>query len=161
MAARLPEPAAIKKLWVDLLGRGVTVEKAAEPMKVERPNPEAYTALYVTKARTVPTIISCDRTLAAHGAAALALLPPDQARGWINAGALSAEAAENFHEILNIMAATLNEVNLRSHVKLSAVLPPGKAVPAPITVVDKPVARLDLVIDIDGYASGRMSILTI
>jgi hypothetical protein len=161
MAARLPEPAAIKKLWAELLGRGVTVEKASEPMKVERQNPDSYTALYVTKARTVPTIISCDRALAAHGGAALALLPPEQPRSWVNAGQLSAEAAENLYEILNIMAATLNEVNLKSHVKLSTVLPPGKPVPPPITVVDKPVARLDLVVNIDGYASGRMSILTI
>jgi len=161
MPSRLPELAAIRKLWSELLGRGVTVEKASEPMKVERPNPDSYTALYVTKARTVPTIISCDRTLAAHGGAALALLPADQARGWVNTGELSAEVVENLYEILNIMAATLNQVNVKSHVKLSALLPPGKPVPPPITVVDKPVARLDLVVNIDGYASGRMSILTI
>ena len=61
--------------------------------------------------------------------AALALIPPGQAQEWMSSGTLPDDAVDNAAEVLNVLAATLNDVNPSRHVTMTATRTATTAAP--------------------------------
>ena len=159
MPELLPGPVALGKMVASLLGRRVVFRQAPSGLTVEHRNHDVYTGLYTTGLGAISTIVSCNKDFAANSAAALAMIPANHAADWLKAGSLPQDATENFHEILNVMAAALNETNGSSPVSLKEVLPPGTTIPSSVVVVNRATQRADYIVEIQGYADGQVAIL--
>jgi hypothetical protein len=155
----LPGPIALGKMVASLLGRRVTFRRAPSSLPVEHRNHDLYTGLYMTGLRAVSTIICCDKEFAANSAAALSMISAEHAAEWLKAPSLPQDAAENFHEILNVMAVALNETAGKNPVSLTDILPPGTPIPSSVLVVNRATQRADYIVEIQGYPDGQVAIL--
>ncbi|GAT71119.1 hypothetical protein HS048_36185 [Planomonospora sp. ID91781] len=149
----LPAPKAIKDLFEDMLGRGVTVG-ITDPAVAESLR-KAVVALYVDNSRKLTAVVGFDLHLASFAGAAIGLIPVGGAEASIEDGELTPMLSDNVREICNILTGLLNQQDL-PHLKLYEAYMPGEAAPADATSRLLALgARLDLKVDIAGYGSGR------
>ena len=153
----LPHPKQIKDLFTDLIGRDVDV-KLGNPV-LPGPALPAAVAVYVTDRTATGAVCVCDIALAANLGAALAMIPAGAAKDAATSGLLSANLAENFYEIVNILASVFNDGDGAPHLRLWSVHAPGDKLPADVAAyVAQVPRRLDLDLTIAGYGPGRLSI---
>ncbi len=154
----LPVPKEIRDLFLDLLGREVTLH----PEKPYAPTPtEAVTlATYVDDYLRPSARVAADLRFTAYAGAAIGLVPPAGAETAIDEEALNDTINDNFYEVLNIAASLFNGGDA-DHLKLHSVHP---AVKGGMAVSDRILTltlgrREDLTVDIAGYGSGRVSFI--
>ena len=140
-----------------LMARTTTVKASAAPNKFAE---NCITARYVMRDERIAAVCQVDLELAAFLGAALALVPAGAAQDAAKEGDLGPNLTDAFCEVVNILAGVLC-VDGAPHVRwvdiakgLGTVAADAKAVLA------KPCDRLDVVVDIEGYGSGKLSILT-
>jgi hypothetical protein len=155
MAHVLPVPKDVKDLFEDLLGRSVTVSPT-DPLR-NADIGETLVALYVDPSRQLGAVVGLDFKLTAFTGAAIGLIPAGGAEACIEDKAISKMIGENAIEVCNILCSLLNREGA-AHLKLHQTYLPGNTPPndaiAHLLALGR---RLDLVVDIAGYGSGKLS----
>lgn len=158
MPASFPVPIQedIRDLLMDLLGRGAAVDKVT-PLVLEE-DQSGVIAEYRTDDGSVGAVCLVDAEFAIRTAGALTMVPPAAVADTLRRGDLS-DALENFGEIVNILAQLLNSPKT-SHLRLAGVhVIPGDLPDGVSSLVARPQFRRDFAVQIDGYGSGRISLL--
>jgi hypothetical protein len=151
MVSTLPSAMAVRVLLERLLGRDI--DTVACPPPASR---TAVLGLYVCDRGRMVTVLTLDLPLAAYLGSSLALLPPGTAEAAIGDGELGPDLLENVGEVLNVLAAVLNE-HSDTHQRLYASYP-GPEAPADAAAHSKALGnRLDLAITVQGYGEGTLS----
>ncbi|MFL6162206.1 MAG: hypothetical protein ACJ74U_08255 [Jatrophihabitantaceae bacterium] len=151
MASTLPSALAVRELLERLLGRDV--DTIACPPPVGR---TAVLGLYACDRGRMTAVLTLDLPLAAYLGSALALLPAGAAEAAIADGHPSPELLETVGEVLNVLAAVLNE-HSDTHQRLYAAYL-GAEAPADAAAHSKALGnRLDLAITVQGYGTGTLS----
>ena len=154
-ATHLPVPYDVRTLLEELFGRPVEVRPGAPwaPLGGEK----GTFALYVDDQSGVRAVGVCDLRFSAYAGAAIGLMPAHIAEAAVSDGVLDQMAQENLYEVLNICAALYN-VEGATHLKLHQVLHVGADVAPQVQALSAVLGRrLDLLVDINGYGSGRLS----
>lgn len=152
--AALPDGEGVGKLFSSLLRRDVEV-------KAVKPTPDAnvvITGHYVNGAKTLVAGCLCDKSLLVFAGAAFSLIPGDVARDNLKGKEIDEYIVENFAEVLNICS-RLFEGGSDKRITLCGIEYPGAArSAATVQMLKKPVKRLDLELDIQGYGAGRIAL---
>lgn len=159
MVIHLPQPKQLRDLLGDLLGREVTLS----PTTPFAPGPDtpASVAVYVDDSLRICALIACDLTFSAHAGAAIGLVPVGGAEAAIEDGKLTDTLAENLYEVLNIAASVFNMPGA-DHLKLHALHPAGPPLDPMIRIQTLTLGRReDLLVDINGYGSGALSVVLV
>jgi hypothetical protein len=157
MSRELPVPKAVKNLFEELLGRPVTVGIGA-PFRVADLQGSLLVSTYVDEDMTLRAVVGMDLPLAAYAGAALGLVPAGGAQACIEDQELSANMAENVTEVCNILSSLLNhegQPRLRMHEMYLPGHPAPSAAAGQLQAVGR---RVDLIVDVQGYGSGRMAV---
>lgn len=154
---RAPGAADVRELLTGLLGRDVTLEPS-DGFTGDAATGSTF-AVYVDDQLTTRAVAVVDLPLSAYAGAAVGLLPAGGAQDAVAEGELTPILKENLAEVLNVMAALLNEEG-RPHVKLADVHHVGSW-PSPQVCSDAAALgrRLDLTVTIPLYGAGRLSIV--
>ena len=152
--AVLPTAKDVRDLLESLFGKDVTVAPGA-PVSL---NGKAAVAVYVDPTMATTALCVLDIRLAAWFAGALALLPKGGLEDAIEDGELSAMHLEAVYEVVNIAASMFNGQGV-NHSKLYALHAPGEPLPSDIAALAAAFNRIDLVVDVDGYGKGDLSIV--
>lgn len=148
--SRLPSSMAVRELLERLLGR--EVETVACPPPV---TPTAVLGLYVCDRDRMGSVLTLDLPLAAYLGSSMALLPPGVAEVAIADGELPPDLAENVGELLNVLAAALNEHSGPHQRLYRSYL--GAEAPADAAAHSKALGnRLDLAVTVPGYGTGTL-----
>ena len=153
----LPVRATVRDELADLLGREVTIDQAApQTLDDER---AADAATYVWDDGRVAAVGIWELSLAAGAGSAIGMVAAEQAVDAVEAGALSEEQREFFHEVVNVLAKVLNSPET-PHVKLRGVdVVPGQVPRDMADLVLEPQARQDFAVSVDGYGEGTLTFL--
>lgn len=159
LSTHLPNPKQVRDLLAELVDREVTLGPST-PF-VPGPAAPASVAVYVDDRLQITALISCDVSLSAYAASALALIPIGVAEEAIENQALDQGLAESLYEVLNIAASMFNMPN-SSHLKLHSVYPAGAPLDPNIRMRTMTLGRReDLEVTIAGYGTGRFSIVVV
>ncbi|WP_296602027.1 hypothetical protein [Nocardioides sp.] len=154
----LPDRKLIKDVFEGLLGRDVAVGDGT-PISLDAPRP--VVATYIDPHHQLAFLAVMDLPLAAYAGAALALIPKGGAEAAIEDGVLPDNLFENVSEILNVLAAPIGEAS-GVHQRLSTTLAPADPLPPHIASCAATVgAREDVTLEVAGYGSGTLSIVTV
>ncbi len=154
MSLAPPSPETLSRTFTALLGRTVSVKRAAAPA-ARAP----AVAVYATA--TAPAAVVClvDLPLACSLGAALSMIPAPVASQSAKAGQLAPNLLENLVEVMNVGTATL-AAGSPVRLALSRVFSPGEAIPAEAAAVrSKPSTRVDYEITVSGYEPGTLTVL--
>jgi hypothetical protein len=159
MVAHYPLPIQedIRDFLVDLLGRGVAVDKGSV-LELDA-DAAAVVADYQTDDGELAAVVVLDGPLACRAGAALVMVPSVVAEESVTANVVPDSLLDNVREIVNIMARQLNgesspHVRLRSVHVLPTELPPDTA-----GLLAEPEARRSFDLTIEGYGSGKLAML--
>lgn len=157
---RCPEPAraSYRDLLRDLLGRPVEV-RPGPPQELSERVP-SYLAAYRYDGGEVAALAVADLPFATAAAAAIAMLPPVETRTAVaEAGALDDEMLEFLHEVVNVAGKLLNSPRT-PHVALRDLMPvPGEVPDEVAEVAQRPRARHDWRVKVEGYGEGCVTFL--
>jgi hypothetical protein len=152
--AALPDGEGVAKIFSSLLRREVEV-------KAVKPTPDASLVIaghYVNGAKTLVGGCLCDKALLVFAGAAFSLIPADVAKESLKAKEIDEYIVENFAEVLNICS-RLFEGGSDKRITLTTIEYPGASrSEATVQMLKKPVKRLDLELDIQGYGAGRIAL---
>jgi hypothetical protein len=152
--AAIPTPEQVAELLEALFGRKVNVSKARAAVTLD-----GFVALYVDDAGETVGACVCDPMAAAVLGAALTGVPGGTAREMAKSGALSAVVTENLVEVANV-GAQLIRPSRGKRVSLGEVRTPADGLPAEVRAcLEKPAERLDLEVEVTGYAVGVMALI--
>lgn len=152
---QLPHPKDVRDMLEELLGRDVELQTG--PPVVPSRAVSAAVGVYVDDRLGLRAITVADLPFAAHAGASVGLVPRGGAEASVEDGELAPNLAENFAEVVNIMAALFNLPG-QPHVKLDGYHLPGEALPTDVGALTAAyVNRLDLAVSIAGYGSGGLS----
>ena len=152
--AVLPTAKDVSALLESLFGKDVTVAPGA-PVSL---NGKAAVAVNVDPTMATTALCVLDIRLAAWFAGALALLPKGGLEDAVEDGELSAMHLEAVYEVVNIAASMFNGEGV-NHSKLYKLYAPGESLPSDIAALAAAFNRIDLVVDVDGYGKGDLSIV--
>jgi hypothetical protein len=156
----LPIQEVLKDFFVDLLGKGAAASKAKE-MKL---SPDADRKLVVSvwedKWNRPAAICVAEQMMAAIAGAALVMAPAASLTDVEKSGELPENLLENYNEVINILSSVMNQTEA-VHLRLKHTFQfPNDALPKDIwAVVDAPSNRRDFDLTVEGYGSGKLSIL--
>lgn len=157
MQCELPALKDVAQTLTALLGRHAAVSVSKTPYRpgsAER----VLIATYRGLDGTLGAVCLADLAFAAYVGAALAMFPLPRAQESLRAGKLDEQLEENFHEVMNVISTILTRGEARE--RLDAVLPRVAGVPADAAAaLAKPRARLDLEVEVTGYAKGKLTFL--
>lgn len=154
----LPDRKLVKDVFEGLLGRDVSV---GDGIPVSLDNPRPVVATYIDPQHHLATVAVMDLPLAAYAGAALALIPKGGAEAAVEDQMLPDNLFENVSEILNVLAAPIGEC-AGVHQRLSTTFAPHDPLPGQIaSYAATPGVREDLRLEISGYGSGTLSIVTV
>lgn len=155
----VPHPKQIRDLFLGVTGKEVEVGPVDPVVPGRDP---AVVAVYVTDRLGTGAAVACDLPLAAYAGAALGLVPLPRAEEAIAAGTLPEDLAENFAEVVNILASVFHADPEAPHLTLHAVHGVGDRLPTDVaSFLGYVVRRLDLRVDVQGYGAGRLSSVSI
>ena len=155
---RIPSVLAVRELFEDLLGRGVTAAVSPDPVVPSAKAP-CCISVYVTERLETRALVVADLELAARTGAALGLVPKGGADAALEDRELPKNLLENFSEVTNIFASLFNLPD-QPHLKLYRVISPGEAPPDDVIALLRGLSsREDLRLDIDGYGTGRLGVV--
>jgi hypothetical protein len=153
----LPAPKDVRDMLAGLVGKGVTVSPGAPVTPAE--NRPVAVAVYVDPQMTINALCLMDLGASAYTAGALALLPPGGCQDAVEEdGELSGMLVEALHEVVNVLAALLNTPGA-PHSKLHKLYAPGEDLPGDIVGMLAAFNRIDLVVDVQGYGKGNLSLV--
>jgi hypothetical protein len=155
LPAVLPTAKDVRDLLEGLFGKDVTVAPG-EPVSL---NVKPAVAVYVDPTMATTALVVLDIRLAAWFAGALALLPKGGLEDAVDEGELSAMHLEAVYEVVNIAASMFNGAGV-NHSKLYKLYAPGESLPGDIAGLAAAFNRIDLVVDVEGYGKGQLSIVT-
>jgi len=154
----LPDRKLIKDVFEGLLGRDVAVSDGV-PINLDPPRP--VVATYIDPQHQLSFLAVMDLPLAAYAGAALALIPKGGAEAAVEDKMLPDNLFENVAEILNVLAAPIGDC-AGVHQRLSTTFAPHDPLPGQIASYAATVgAREDVTLDITGYGSGTLSIVSV
>ena len=153
----LPAAKNVRDMLAGLVGRNVTVSPGA-PVTPTPDRPVAV-AVYVAPDMSVNALCLMDLGAAAYTGGALALLPPGGCQDAVEEdGELSGMMVEALHEVVNIVSALFNTPGA-PHSKLHKLYAPGEDLPGDIAGSLAAFNRIDLVVDVQGYGKGGLSLV--
>jgi hypothetical protein len=152
--AVLPTAKDVRDLLESLFGKDITVAPGA-PVSL---NAKPAVAVYVDPTMATTALCVLDIRLAAWFAGALALLPKGGLEDAVEDGELSAMHLEAVYEVVNIAASMFNGEGV-NHSKLYKLYAPGESLPSDIAGLAAAFNRIDLVVDVEGYGKGDLSIV--
>lgn len=159
MPAHYPAPIQedVRDLLGDLLGRGVAVDKTS---KLEMESDACgLLAVYATDDGELAALTIVDCALGARAGAALSMVPQSVADEAIKKNELTDTLVENIREVVNIFARFLNS-SRTPHVRLVKTIVLPEAMDDHVRALFlAPEFRRDFVVQIEGYGSGKFSIL--
>jgi hypothetical protein len=121
--------------------------------------PGNVVGVYVNDSLGLAAAIVVDLAGAARLGGALGMLPPGGVDDAIEDNALSGMLQDNCHEVLNVLAVTLNVAGA-PHVRLYEMYGPDDSVPADVAALTARTGeRLDVVLSIAGYGDVRVSVV--
>lgn len=154
----LPLPKAVRDLLAQLLGREVDVTPCSPVVPSQR-RPAAL-GVYVDDSLRLSHVVVADVALSAFAGAAIGLVPPRVAEDAVEDVDLSPMLAENFAEVLNVLASVLSAAEGR-HLRLYAVHTPGELPPSDVSAWARaPAGRLDQALEVAGYGTGHLGIVS-
>jgi two-component system chemotaxis response regulator CheY len=157
--ASFPTPAQIGTALAALLRRNVVASSA--PVTPLPPNARIVAEYHSAEGSALDACAICDLGFALRAAASLTLIPSAAAEEAIRARIVEDTLKENLHEVLNVMARFFDHGGI-SRVQLGAVhLPNEKISPALTAQIAKPAGRMDLAVDVAGYGSGKLTLLSV
>jgi hypothetical protein len=153
----LPAAKDVREMLEGLVGRSVVVSPGA-PVTPAPDRPVAV-AVYVAPDMSVNALCLMDLGAAAYTAGGLALLPPGGCQDAVEEdGELSAMLVEALHEVVNVISALFNTPGA-PHSKLHKLYAPGEEVAADLAGMLAGFNRIDLVIEVQGYGKGALSLV--
>jgi hypothetical protein len=163
-AAKIPLPIqeALRDFFTDLLGKGAAADKAKElKVKMGENAPELIVSVWEDKYGRVGALCIAELMLAAIAGAALVLAPPGAVHDVEKTRELPENLRDNYYEVINILTSVLNSPNT-PHLKLTnQFFHPVEALPDDVLrVIETPSNRRDFDLMVEGYGSGKISILT-
>jgi len=159
MPAHYPAPIQedVRDLLGDLLGRGIAVDKTSKLQMEE--DACGLLAVYATDEGEIAALTVIDGPLSARAGAALSMVPATVAEESVKKNELTDTLVDNVREIVNIFARFLNS-SKSPHVRLVNTLVLPDTMPDPVRALYlAPEFRRDFAVQIEGYGSGRFSIL--
>lgn len=158
-AIHLPAPMQIRELFTSMLDRDITMGPTS-PFAPSHLNP-ATIAVYTEDSLEIRALLLLDLPLSAYLGAAIGLVPASGAAAAIEAGAIPDNIKDNVSEVLNI-ATSLFNVEHAPHVRLYSVHPAGGEMPGHLQMMALTLGRReDMKIEIQGYGTGRFSIVLV
>jgi hypothetical protein len=156
----VPFPKQVRDVVSGLLGREVTV-RAGDPV-LPGPDRPAPVAVYVDARTHTGALVAVDLELAAGIGAALGLVPAGVVDECMRAGALRQDIAENFYEVVNVLASVFNEKEGAPHQRLYHLHPVGDRLPGDVAGwLAQLGRRLDLAVSVEGYGDGGLSVVAV
>lgn len=154
-------PHALSKVLRTLLGRVVPI-KPGPPPPASRPR---VIATYLTDDGALHGLIICDVPLACHLGAALSLIPAAVANESVKKGRIDEVLFEHLHEVLNVCVPLFVEPD-GPRVRFGVLLAPNASLSEDITRVLQRKAvtdgqRVDLHVEVTGYAAGALSVIAV
>ncbi len=156
MPIKLPPANAVADMLGGLISRAVTA-KAAPALKLDLGSQSV--AAYLDESKSLLAVAYCDLPVGASLAAALMLVPSERVDECVKEKELDTVLKENLYEIFNVMA-SLFPKNGAPRLVLRELNADGTIPDDVKAVLDKPGARLDLDINVSGYRSGKLAILS-
>lgn len=154
--ASLPDRRDLAGFLSDLFG----VDVAVAPTDAYQLKPRVHHTLawYEDNHGAVVAAALFDVPMACRGGAALCMMPAEVANDSAEAGELPEALAENWVEVLNVLA---NLFSGRARVRLQDWTPPSARVPISVKKLARAAAgrRIDAAVDIPGYGAGRLTLL--
>ena len=132
--------------------------RSSKPLRLKSVDPRTV-AEYVTDDGCVQALCVCDIDLACYSGAALSMIPPGVALQGIRRHELEENLADNFREIMNVLASLLNTTGSPHLVFRSLALPKQEVSDDVKTLLLNPPTRIDLEIAIEGYGSGKATLV--
>jgi hypothetical protein len=153
----LPASKDVREMLEGLVGRPVTVSPGA-PVTPSADKPVSV-AVYVDPNMAVNALCLMDLGASAYTGGALALLPAGGCQDAVEEdGELTSLLVEALHEVVNVLSALFN-VPGAPHSKLHKLYAPGDDLPGDIVGMLAAFNRLDLVVEIQGYGKGALSLV--
>ena len=153
----LPASKDVREMLEGLVGRPVTVSPGA-PVTPSADKPVSV-AVYVDPNMAINALCLMDLGASAYTAGALALLPAGGCQDAVEEdGELTSLLVEALHEVVNGLSALLN-VPGAPHSKLHKLYAPGDDLPGDIVGMLAAFNRLDLVVEVQGYGTGGLSLV--
>ncbi|MDJ0763170.1 MAG: hypothetical protein QNJ97_09305 [Myxococcota bacterium] len=155
----LPEPNEVAELFTGLLGEPVTTVPADATIRIE----DIFVACdYITDNDEVDVVAVMNLEFASRMGSAIAMIPSPTAEAKIREQQLNDETKENIQEVFNICASLFNKEDTAHHKFRRIYLSQEEDLPPDIqAIIDNPIGRLDLDVDIPGYGTGKVSYLSI
>jgi hypothetical protein len=153
----LPAAKDVRDMLGGLVGRTVVVSPGAPVTPA--PDRPVSVAVYVAPDMSVNALCLMDLAASAYTAGGLALLPPGGCQDAVEEdGELSPMLVEALHEVVNVLSALFN-IPGAPHSKLHKLYAPGEEVAADLAGMLAGFNRIDLVVDVQGYGKGALSLV--
>jgi hypothetical protein len=153
----LPASKDVREILEGLVGRPVTVSPGG-PVTPTGDKPVSV-AVYVDPNMAVNALCLMDLGASAYTGGALALLPAGGCQDAVEEdGELTPLLVEALHEVVNVISALFN-VPGAPHSKLHKLYAPGEDLPGDIVGMLAAFNRLDLVVEVQGYGKGGLSLV--
>lgn len=157
-ARRMPIPEDVRDFLGDLLGKSVSVTKAAvrDLGEIDLDAERWFTGLYVSDKNALIGACVADLRLAANTGAALAMIAEQVAKEAVTSGELPDNLRENFYEVANIVSALLNGPSV-PHLRLTELV---DGIPEDVVALSRRASgnkRYD--VTIDGYDGGTLTLV--
>lgn len=154
----LPTATSLANLVTMLVGKKVrAVPTTPLPVAAAR-----GLATYVDAEQKVLYVALTDMAFLAGVGAALAMIPPAVVTEAIKTGKPSQVLTENAFEVMNIVASLYNDAEGKgAHLKIKGLVVVPPLPPEVAQLVAKPAGRIDLEIQLPGYANGKLTLLAL
>jgi hypothetical protein len=144
-------------MFTDLLGKKVTGTEA-DPTSLDGAD-GTVRGVYMADGQVPGAVYLLDLELAAAMGAALVMMPAGLVKESVSEKALVAGLGENSFEVLNVASRLVNRAG-GVHYKLREQVLPGAPLPEDVApILEAPSQRVDLVLTVEGYGSGRLVIV--
>ncbi|MBI3817694.1 MAG: hypothetical protein HY286_03300 [Planctomycetes bacterium] len=154
----VPSALAVKDLIEGLVGRKIQA-RVGTPVAISPDSPVAI-ALYGRDDGVTGAVCIYDLALANAIGAALTSIPLNVAEVNIKEKKITDVILDNFKEVLNIATQLFQRPGApRVSCKSMHIAPPDRVPSSAVPAITKPVGRADLVIEIPGYGTGKITIL--
>lgn len=150
---QLPKLEDVQELVFGLVGQPVTLTRGGKI----RSNQGGTVAVYIDDKDRMAAFAISDVAFAAYCGAALAMVPPKEAHRVVLAQKLDDNLWENYQEIVNVAASLF--CNTGPHVRLKELLPLSRELPEDVIfALRRPVARMTLRAEIEGFGQGQLAL---
>ena len=140
-----------------LFGNEKTIEVVESPTPIEDPR---VISTYTDMEGNLKFLIVCELSLANSFGAALTRIPPGGAEDATSEGVVPDNIGENLYEVMNISAAVFADF-CHQRIIVEKVLKPGDDIGDLAEKVAAGVCLLQVDYELEGYQSGKMSLLEV